>query len=113
MKWFTRFLAIVAIGLCVAGCTTAVESKRQFTAEELKLPGKKGACFTLRDPAKRKGGTWKQNLPKLQKLQAYWNYSWGANLIPEQKSYSDSEFIPMVWGSRGPPEKLEGWATTN
>jgi hypothetical protein len=75
-------------------------------AEELALPGKRGACFTLRDPAKSKIGTWKENLPKLAKLQPYWNYSWGADWVPAQTNFITSEFMPMIWGKPESAERL-------
>jgi hypothetical protein len=34
----------------------------------------------------------------LAKLAPYWNYSWGSSLIPQQKQYINSEFVPMIWG---------------
>ncbi len=78
-----------------------------FTPEQLRLPGKRGACLTLRDPARSRVGTWDENLPRLAKLQPYWNYSWGANWVPLQAEYIDSEFIPMIWGSPGGRNPLE------
>lgn len=71
-----------------------------FSDEQLRLPGKRGACFTLRDPATSNRGTWDEHLPKLAQLQPYWNYSWGAHWVPKQRDYMDSEFIPMIWGRR-------------
>lgn len=76
----------------------------KFTLEELQLPGKRGACLTLRDPKSAKssnvGGTWDLNLPKLEKIKPYWNYSWGADSVPLQGKYIESEFVPMIWGGR-------------
>ena len=77
-----------------------------FTPDQLRLPGKRGACFTLRDPARSRVGTWEQNLPKLARLRPYWNYSWGADGVPHQEDFVDSEFIPMIWGAPRSPEHL-------
>lgn len=80
--------------LCLAA-HPAVDST--FTMEELKLPGKKGACFTLRAPGARAGGTAEENLPKVKALNVSWNYSWGPTLVKEQPS--EVEFVPMIWGA--------------
>ena len=45
---------------------------KKFSKAELKLPGKKGVCFTLRTSGKQ--GLIKENLPKIKALNAYWNY---------------------------------------
>ena len=77
-------------------------SKTKFTLEQLKLPGKKGIGFCLRDPksakAKKVGGGWDKNIPLIKKLDLSWNYSWGANHIKLQPK--DIEFVPMIWGAR-------------
>lgn len=91
------------IFLMVAGVLNAVSAAgyaadKVFTQQELKLPGKRGACFTLRDPAASSKGTWDKNLPKLEKLQPYWNYSWGADWVSKQTNFISSEFVPMIWG---------------
>ncbi len=67
----------------------------------LKLPGKKGACFTLRSATDPKGGTYLENMPKVLALKPAWNYSWGSDLVPNQPD--SIEFIPMQWGSFTPP----------
>jgi len=77
---------------------------RVFTPEQLKLPGKRGGSFTLRAPGSVHGGTWEENLPNLGKLQPYWNYSWGADWIPQQTNFITSEFVPMMWGA---PKSVE------
>ena len=77
-----------------------------FSAGQLRLPGKRGACFTLRAPQSRQGGTWQENLPKLAKIQPYWNYSWGAEWIPRQQGFINSEFMPMIWGKPASAETL-------
>ena len=61
---------------------------RKFTPEQLRLKGKKGAAFALRDPksaqGRKIGGTWDRNIPKVRALDVYWNYSWGSGLVPLQ-----------------------------
>ena len=61
----------------------------------LRLPGKKGICFTLRQ--KDNDGSWEENIPKIQAIRPYWNYSWDTTLIEQQPT--DSAFLPMVWGA--------------
>ena len=85
---------------------TSAQYKPAFSDAELKLPGKKGACFTLREPDHRQGGTYEENLPKLEKLNPSWNYSWGTQYISKQTRFIDSEFIPMTWSGRS-IERLE------
>lgn len=84
------------------GGESSTETSPMFEApplkEELRLPGKKGACFTLRHPDAKKGGTWKQNMPKVQALKPYWNYSWGTERVPAQPP--EIEFLPMIWSAR-------------
>ncbi|MEC7801360.1 MAG: glycosyl hydrolase [Verrucomicrobiota bacterium] len=63
----------------------------------LKLPGKKGICFTLREEEKE--GSCTQNLPKIKAVNSYWNYSWGTNRVEAQPD--SMEFIPMAWGAWG------------
>ena len=58
------------------------------------LPGKKGVGFTLREEGQP--GSWVENLPKVTKLNPYWNYSWGPQRIAQQPN--NIEFIPMIWG---------------
>ena len=60
------------------------------------LPGKKGACMVL-DPNTSSPKTWTINLPKVQSLSPYWNYSWSLKRIQGQPS--DMEFAPMAWGA--------------
>lgn len=60
----------------------------------MKLKGKKGVAFTLRDEGKR--GSWVENLPKICTLRPYWNYSWGTKKLSIQPDSFD--FLPMVWG---------------
>jgi hypothetical protein len=72
------------------------------------MPGKKGACFTLRDEGKK--GSWLENLPKVIALKPYWNYSWGSKRIAMQPE--NIEFVPMLWGAWG-SEGLERRITTD
>ena len=78
----------------------------KFSPRQLALPGKRGACFTLRDPSKSRVGTWEENIPKLVKLQPYWNCSWGAEWVPQQTKGISSEFVPMIWGNPKSAEAL-------
>lgn len=75
-----------------------------FSAEELELPGKKGACFTLRESGARAGGTVDENMPRVKALNVSWNYSWGIERVDAQPS--DIEFVPMIWGG-GNEDRLE------
>jgi len=70
-------------------------AKRHFTDAQLKLPGKKGICFTMR--AAGKLGSARENLPKVKMLNPYWNYSWAWDQVSGQSS--GIEFIPMAWGA--------------
>jgi hypothetical protein len=58
------------------------------------LPGKKGACMTLREEGQQ--GSWVENLPRVESLLPYWNYNWGREGIDAQPD--DIEFLPMQWG---------------
>ncbi len=100
----SRFYLVMAFCLPTL---LAVADGRVFTAEELALPGKRGACMTLRDPAVSNHGTWAEHLPKLALLKPYWNYSWGADWVPLQAEYMTSEFMPMIWrGGSSTPDVL-------
>jgi tetratricopeptide (TPR) repeat protein len=61
----------------------------------LRLPGKKGICFTLRELGEN--GSWKENLPRIKAVSAYWNYSWGMQRVDAQPT--NMEFLPMAWGA--------------
>lgn len=102
-------LRVVLMGVCLLGVALPAtgEDGLMFSAGQLKLPGKRGACFTLRAPGSRRGGTWEENLPKLATLQPYWNYSWGADWVPPQKDVIDSEFLPMIWGAPKSADNLK------
>ena len=81
------------------GSQTEITVQAEPLKESLRLPGKKGICFTLRDPSKTKNGTWKQNLPKVLACNSYWNYSWATSRIDLQPE--KIEFVPMTWGAWG------------
>ncbi len=102
-------LCAVLVGACCLGSASGVmaEGNAMFTPEQLKLPGKRGGSWTLRAPGSVQGGTWEQNLPKLGKLQPYWNYSWGAEWIPQQTNFINSEFVPMFWGAPNTADRLK------
>lgn len=68
----------------------------EFTPEQLKLPGKKGVCFTLKD------NNYVQNMARVETLKGRWNYSWGADRASNQLDYV--EFVPMAWGKINPDE---------
>ncbi len=73
----------------------AIELKTPPLPEKLRLPGKRGICFTLRQ--KGKEGSWEKNLARIKALKPYWNYSWGMERIEQQPA--NIEFIPMAWGA--------------
>ena len=70
-------------------------AKKHFTDEQLKFPGKKGICLTMRQPGKT--GSAEENLPRLKKVNPYWSYSWGWDQVPNQPA--NVEFVPMAWGA--------------
>lgn len=68
---------------------------------------KKGICVTLRTPGKAKNGKvvkgdYLKNMPKIQKLNLGWNYSWGIELQPGQPKRTS--FAPMVYSVYGNPD---------
>ena len=75
------------------------EIESDFTPEQLKLPGKKGVCFTLREDQKE------LNLARGKSLRAFWNYRWGPERVAEQPE--EMEFVPMIWGKASIESKLE------
>ena len=99
-----KIVSITGMLLCTADAQQ--NYKPAFTEAQLKLPGKRGACLTLRESGDKKGGTWEENLPRVAKLKPYWNYSWGSTLVPAQKRFTRSEFVPMTWGG-GSPDRLD------
>ena len=74
-----------------------VSIKAPPLSPELRLPGKKGVCFSLRPLTDRRGGTWKENIPRIKALNASWNYSWGSEYVDVQPK--ELEFLPMAWGA--------------
>ena len=72
--------------------TSSVECAASTYDAPPPLPGKKGACFTLRDEGKE--GSWVENMPKVVALSPYWNYSWGTKRVEAQPD--NIEFIPMI-----------------
>jgi hypothetical protein len=77
----------------------ASDAALHFTAEQLRLPGKKGIGFTLRAAEADKPGNLEQNLARILALDVAWNYSWGSQVVAGQPA--SSEFIPMSWGAWG------------
>ena len=73
-KWFLLLaLYVFTVPTAPARCDDL-----KFTREQLALPGKRGVCFQLIDPAKTKTkttGSLENNLLKMQKLEPSWNYS--------------------------------------
>lgn len=73
-----------------------------FSAEQLRLPGKKGIGYSLplTDAAKRtpaeNNAMRKLNAQRTATLGAYWNYSWNMHLADEQPA--TAEYVPMVFG---------------
>ncbi len=64
------------------------------------FPSKKGVGMTLRAPdavnaLKAKEGNYLTNMPKVEKLNAGWNYSWGMDLRDNQPK--GMVFVPMVY----------------
>ena len=70
-------------------------AKKHFTDEQLKFPGKKGICLTMRKAGEK--GSAEGNLPRLKKVNPYWSYSWGWDQVPNQPA--NVEFVPMAWGA--------------
>lgn len=73
----------------------------EYTLDELQaiFPSKKGACFTMREEGASKGGTYIENMPKVNALGVGWLYSWGTVLPDGAEVREGVEFMPMVWGS--------------
>lgn len=99
----------VLLSLIALSVATFPSLGKTFTMEDLKLPGKKGACFVLRAPDAKAGGTIQANIPKLKALNVSWNYSWGPTLVEEQPA--GVEFVPMIWGA-GREERFHEQITT-
>jgi hypothetical protein len=92
-----RFRALIVGSVLLGGCQVmlAAEAAR-FTQDQLKLPGKKGACFTMPLSADKQGRTID---PRVRALDASWNYSWGPEYVRDQPA--NMEFVPMIWGAWG------------
>ena len=93
--WQPASAARDQIAKLAPGVKAAIHLDADPLKKPLKLPGKKGVCFTLRE--KDKAGSWEENLPRTKVLKPYWNYSWGLERIDQQPS--DIAFMPMVWGA--------------
>lgn len=91
-------LSIAIFFALLAQPVLAAPPAKTFTPAQLKLPGKKGACFTLREKGAKQGGTAAENLPKVKALNPSWNYSWGTARVPEQPGLI--EFVPMTWSGQ-------------
>lgn len=61
-----------------------------FTPEQLKLPGKKGASFSLKEGNENL----ESHLKMTKDLNPYWNYSWNYNYVSGQPA--DIQFVPMT-----------------
>lgn len=105
MKTFVYILLLACNVFFLSACNESTEievlsptpttgdeggSNVEFTPEQLKLPYKKGACFTLRD------NNYVQNMLRVATLRVGWNYSWGGDYVSNQLAYV--EFVPMAWG---------------
>jgi Glycosyl hydrolase catalytic core len=87
---------IPACVLLLSGfCTTLAAETPQFTKDQLKLPGKKGACFTLKQEEGKLTEAGTQNMARVKALNVSWNYSWNTHHVSEQPK--DIEFVPMLW----------------
>ncbi len=99
------FYVMASVSLVTAAPPAAIVT---FTENQLKLPGKKGVCLTLRDPQHKrqvKNGAWVENMKRVTLLNPSWNYSWGAQRVPPQPD--SIEFVPMVWGGSTTTKWLE------
>ena len=81
-------------------------AKPNFPTARLKLPGKKGICFSMR--ASGEPGSAEVNLPRLKKVNPYWSYSWGWDQLAGQPS--QVEFVPMAWGAWSTDDLRKGLA---
>lgn len=100
---------------CMLFCASIAWAGPDFTQEQLKLPGKKGVCFSL--PLTNSGkrspevndAVRKEHIRRITALNLSWNYSWNIALVEEQPLAI--EFLPMVFGGKGlhgpdAPQKL-------
>jgi hypothetical protein len=99
---------LVLSGVCTAQpadpTTEPARPRVTFTAEQLRLPGKKGIGYSLpigdaggRTPAEN-DALRKLHVERVTALNVSWNYSWNSNLVEEQPS--GVEFTPMLHGKR-------------
>ena len=115
MKRMIYAIALLCVVLCAA-CNESLdiavlertpdfigEMEMNFTPEQLKLPGKKGVCLTLKSENKE------LNIARVKSLRPYWNYSWGSGRIEEQPD--EIEFVPMIWGKNGVQSSAEDLKT--
>jgi hypothetical protein len=88
--------AIAICALVLSGyCSLLASETPRFTKEQLKLPGKKGACFTLKQAEGKLTEAGTQNMDRVKALNVSWNYSWNTHHVSEQPK--DIEFLPMLW----------------
>ncbi len=103
-------LLICSLGcILMCGCATVTPATPAAPAvikpDQLKLPGKKGMCYSLplNDNPKRiaaeNEALRKENFRHITDLQVSWSYSWALYLVDEQPK--DVEFMPMVFGGKG------------
>ena len=101
--WQPAKAARDSIGVLAPGSIAEATVDAPPLKPELRLQGKRGVCFALRDPesqqARSRGGAWDENIGKVKALKPYWNYSWGMAVVPVQSA--DIEFLPMAWGAQG------------
>ncbi len=103
--WKPSEVAFDAINKLAPGTLADIELETPPLDPALRLPGKKGIGFPLRDPSVPRGAhqmwedSWDINIPKIKQLKPYWNYSWGPVLVPPQPE--NIEFLPMSWGAYG------------
>ncbi|MGJ8656522.1 MAG: glycosyl hydrolase [Akkermansiaceae bacterium] len=110
----TSMLTSVNVGVAQTETSAKKPSKppvsvRAADVKTVKKPfqSKKGICITLRTPGKdKKGkvvkGDYLKNMPKVQKLNLGWNYSWGIKLQPGQPE--STSYGPMVYSVYGNPD---------
>lgn len=87
---------------CLFPIISPVLSGQEFSAGQLRLPGKKGIGYALpvtdnprATPAENDAAR-KANAQRIAALRVSWNYSWNMHLVDEQPE--GVEFIPMVFG---------------
>ena len=89
---------IILSAILFSGWSTQAASAPRFTPEQLKLPGKKGACFTLKQEDGKLTEAGSQNMDRVKALDVSWNYSWGATTVEKQPK--EIEFVPMIWSGK-------------